>query len=207
MTTGSFFWEGSQRSLALASQQRQRELCGAFHPVHLFLPHEALWMRCSRVRLLSPHNLRLNSAAQVNISYFSQPPCPFPVPLCCYLLQQRTNGNRWPASSLIKIYTGEAKTGQVLKPTAPKRALQEQPSPLPCLFFFFPLSFLLHGNRVGVKEMCKHTLVLSTSLSARLNRSHKNMFCTSRTCRRLKLSAACQQKQTLETGLGYHNPP
>lgn len=74
-------------------------------------------------------------------------------------------------------------------------------------FFFFPLSFLLHGNRVGVKEMCKHTLVLSTSLSARLNRSHKNMFCTSRTCRRLMLSAACQQKQTLETGLGYHNPP
>lgn len=49
VTTGSFFWEGSQRSLALASQQRQRELCGAFHPVHLFLPHEALWMRCSQV--------------------------------------------------------------------------------------------------------------------------------------------------------------
>lgn len=63
---------------------------------------------------------------------------------------------------------------------------------------FFNL--LLHGNKAGVREMCKHTLIPSTSLSAQLNQSHKNTLCTSNTCRRLKLSTVCQQKETLEAG-------
>lgn len=143
MTTGSFFWEGSQRSLALASQQRQRELCGAFHPVHLFLPHEALWMRCSRVRLLSPHNLRLNSAAQVNISYFSQPLCPFPVPLCCYLLQHRTNGNRWPASSLIKDLHRRGKDWPGAETNSSKKGPAGAALSSSLFVFFFPFKLLV----------------------------------------------------------------
>lgn len=129
------------------------------------------------------------------------------MPLCCYLLQQRTNGNRWPASSLIKDLHWRGKDWPGAETNSSKKGPAGAALSSSLFVFFFPLSFLLHGNRVGVKEMCKHTLVLSTSLSARLNRSHKNMFCTSRTCRRLMLSAACRQKQTLETGLGYHNPP
>lgn len=44
MTTGSFFWEGSQQGLAFASQQLNLKVCGAFHTMDPFLLYDALWM-------------------------------------------------------------------------------------------------------------------------------------------------------------------
>lgn len=81
----------------------------------------------------------------------------------------------------------------------------DQCSPLPhqAVLGFVWLGFfnlLLHGNKAGVREMRKHTLIPSTSLSAQLNQSHKNTLCTSNTCGRLKLSTVCQRKETLEAG-------